>query len=167
MNYYTETNYIDHDSLRTAGSKGRDDYFEVLRRAGLECIRIPTLKTSPDGSGLFDRVVLEKKLRRVWREALSGLGRGDALFLHSPVSEKFIGYPGIIEEVRGRGCKIVNIVFDLETFFMSDYKRLARIKHAADARTEARLFAAADVMICHNERMKDSYEGRNGNYLYR
>lgn len=155
MNYYTETNYIDHDDLRTAGGKGRDDYFEVLRRAGLECIRIPTLKTSPYGSGPFSRIRLEKKLRKAWREALSGLGKGDVLFLHSPVSEKFLGYPGIIEEVHERGCRIVNIVFDLETFFKSDYKRLAKLKHAMDSRTESRLFAAADLMICHNKRMRD------------
>ena len=155
MNYYTETNYIDHDSLRTAGGKGRDDYFEVLRRAGLECIRIPTIKTSPDGSGLFERLRIEKKLRQAWRKALSGLGKGDALFLHSPVSEKFIGYPAIIEEVHERGCIIVDIVFDLETFFKSDYKRLTTLKHAADKRTESRLFAASDLLICHNAKMKD------------
>jgi len=155
MNYYTETNYIDHDSLRTAGGKGRDDYFEVLRRSGLECIRIPTVKTSPDSSGLFERIKNERRLRQAWRGALSGLGKGDTLFLHSPVSEKFLGYPAIIEEAHDRGCKIVNIVFDLETFFKSDYKRLALIKHAADSRTESRLFAAADLIICHNKKMKD------------
>ena len=155
MNYYTETNYIDHDRLRTAGGKGRDDYFEVLRRAGLECIKIPTVKSSPDESGLINRIKIEKKLRRAWRESLSGLEEGDAVFLHSPVSEKFIGYPGIIEKLHKRGCVIVNIVFDLETFFKSDYKKLASLKHAADSRTESRLFAASDLMICHNKKMKE------------
>lgn len=155
MNYYTETNYIDHDSLRTAGGKGRDDYFEVLRRTGLECIRIPTVRTSPDGVGLRDRIAIEKKLKHAWREALSELGKGDTLFLHSPVSEKFTGYPGIVEEVHRRGCRIIDIVFDLETFFKSDYKSLASIKHAADSRTESRLFETADLLICHNKKMKD------------
>ena len=154
MYYYTETNYIDHDSLRTAGGKGRDDYFEVLRRVGLERIRIPTVKDSPELSG-FRRLAAEKKLRSVWREALSGLKKGDAVFLHSPVSEKFIGYPGIIEDIHRRGCKVVNIVFDLETFFKSDYRRLAAIKHAADRWTEAHIFRTSDLLICHNSRMKE------------
>ena len=154
MNYYTETNYIDHDSLRTAGGKGRDDYFEVLRRTGLECILIPTVKTTASVTGLR-RIFVERKLRRAWRRALACLGEGDTIFLHSPVSEKFIGYPGIIEDLHKRGCKIVNIVFDLETFFKSDYRRFASVKHAADRRTEARLFSAADTVICHNSKMRE------------
>ena len=154
MNYYTETNYIDHDSLRTAGGKGRDDYFEMLRRTGLERILIPTVKDSP-GVSCLKRISVEKKLRTVWRTALNGLGKGDTIFLHSPVSEKFIGYPGIIEELHERGCKVVDIVFDLETFFRSDYRRLASLKHAADKLTEARIFRIADLIICHNSRMKE------------
>ena len=154
MNYYTETNYIDHDSLRTAGGKGRDDYFEVLRRCGLECIRIPTLRRQ-GGISALQRPVLEMRLRRAWRKALSGLGHGDTLVLHSPVSEKFLAYPQVIKEVRGRGCRIVNIVFDLETFFKSDYRHFAHFKHAADRKQEAALFGMSDVIICHNEKMKD------------
>ena len=154
MNYYTETNYIDHDSLRTAGGKGRDDYFEVLRRGGLERILIPTVKDSPGVSGL-KRISVEKKLRTVWRTALNGLEKGDTIFLHSPVSEKFTGYPGIIEKLHDRGCKVVDIVFDLETFFRPDYRRFASLKHAADELTEARIFRTADLIICHNRRMKE------------
>lgn len=154
MNYYTETNYIDHDSLRTAGGKGRDDYFEVLRRCGLECIRIPTLR-KPSGLSVIQRPLLELGLRRAWRKALSGLREGDTLVLHSPVSEKFLAYPSVIKEVRDRGCRIIDIVFDLETFFMSDYRHFARLKHEADRRTEAALFEMSDVIICHNDRMKE------------
>lgn len=154
MDYYTETNYIDHDQLRTAGGKGRDDYFEVLRRAGLTCIRIPTLRNAAEVS-LSDRVALERRLRNAWREGLSGIGPGDTLVLHSPVSEKFTGYVKVIEEVRRRGCRIVDIVFDLETFFKSDYRRLAAVKHAMDSRTETALFGISDAIICHNDRMKD------------
>ena len=154
MNYYTETNYIDHDSLRTAGGKGRDDYFEVLRRCGLKRIRIPTLR-KPSGLPLIQRPLLERRLRKAWRKALSHLGEGDTLVLHSPVSEKFLAYPSVIKEVKNRGCRIIDIVFDLETFFMSDYRRFAWLKHEADRRTEAALFEMSDVIICHNERMKE------------
>lgn len=154
MNYYTETNYIDHDQLRTAGGKGRDDYFEVLRRCGLDRISIPVVRPAADIS-LIQRLGMERTLRRVWKEALSVLGSGDTLVLHSPVSEKFTGYTKLIQEVSSRGCRIINIVFDLETYFRSDYRRFAGLKHALDRRTEAELFRIADVIICHNERMKE------------
>ncbi|MBE6041889.1 MAG: hypothetical protein E7220_05135 [Clostridiales bacterium] len=154
MNYYTETNYIDHDDLRTAGGKGRDDYFEVLRRTGLKCIRIPTLKKKADSSPV-DRIKLEAQLRRAWNKELSVLKDGDVIVLHSPVSEKFLGYPGVIRRASKRGCHIVNIVFDLETFYKSDYSKAAAFKHFLDRRTEAAIFDTADVLIVHNERMKD------------
>ena len=154
MEYYTETNYIDHDQLRTAGGKGRDDYFEVLRSCGLKCIRIPVVRPAAD-IDLIQRLKMEKDLRRVWKEALSVLGDGDSVVLHSPVSEKFTGYTGLIRDVSRRGCRIINIVFDLETYFMSDYRRFAGFKHALDKRTEAALFRISDVVICHNERMKE------------
>ena len=154
MNYYTVTNYIDHDQLRTAGGKGRDDYFEVLRRTGLEPIVIPTVKSALR-IPVTERFSLEQKLRNVWRSALSGLGEGDVLVLHSPVSEKFLGITTIIEEVCERGCKIIDIVFDLETFFKSDYSRFAGFKQTADRLTEAGLFELSDVIICHNDKMKD------------
>lgn len=154
MKYYTETNYMDHDDLRTAGGKGRDDYFEVLRRCGLECIRIPTLRKSTSLS-IADRLLLETRLRKVWKDNLSNLGEGDVLVLHSPVSEKFTGYSRVIKKVKKRGCRIVNIVFDLETFFMSDYRKAAYVKHAFDAKSEADLFRMSDVLIVHNEKMKE------------
>ena len=154
MDYYTETNYFDHDELRTSGGKGRDDYFEAIRRTGLECIRIPTIRRSKDLS-LSQRIRLESDLRREWDKALKNLGQGDTLVLHSPPSEKFLGFTGVIRRVQKRGCRIVAIVFDLETFFKSDYKRAARVKQMLNRRIEAALFRMADVIIVHNDRMKD------------
>ena len=46
MNYYVETNFYDHDGLVTSGGKGRDDYFEMMRRCGLKRIVIPTVKSA-------------------------------------------------------------------------------------------------------------------------
>lgn len=154
MKYYTETNYMDHDELRTAGGKGRDDYFEAVRRTGLSCIRIPTLRKKTTLT-LADRVRLERDLKKVWTRRLSCLGEGDVLVLHSPVSEKFIGYSSVIRKVKRKGCKIIDIVFDLETFFMSDYRRAAKVKHLLDSKAEAELFEMSDVLIVHNEKMKE------------
>lgn len=154
MNYYTETNYIDHDELRTAGGKGRDDYFEVLRRTGLKCIRIPMFR--PAGNiNFIQRMRMERCLKTAWKVSLYGLGEGDTLVLHSPISEKFLGYADFIPTVRKRGCKIIDIVFDLETFFKPDYKSFAEFKHRKDRQTEAVLFRRSDAVICHNEKMKE------------
>lgn len=154
MNYYTETNYIDHDQLRTAGGKGRDDYFEVFRRCGLSRISIPVLRPE-NRISVFSRLKMERELAFEWRRSLKDIGEGDVLFIHSPVSEKFSGYASIIKEVKNRGCRIIDVVFDLETFFLPDYRNLARIKQAIDRKTEAALFGMSDAVICHNERMKE------------
>ena len=153
MIYYTETNYYDHDTLMNSLSKGRDDYFEVLRRMGFECIRIPTIRTTRFLSPL-ERIRYERDLALAWKKALRNLGKGDTLVIHSPNSEKFTGFAGLIKEVRSRGCKIITIIFELEMFFTSSYASGAGIKRKIARDTERRLFELSDAVVVHNDRMK-------------
>ena len=157
MVYYTETNYWDHDTIRTAHGKGRDDYFEVLRRMGFRCIKIPTVRT---GNPHFasERFTQERKLYRAWVKCTDNLGQGDILIIHSPNSEKFLKYGSVIRRIRKRGCKIIVILFELETFFWVDYARFGRVKRAAAKHLESVLFKTADVIIAHNDKMKEKLE---------
>ena len=154
MKYYVETNFYDHDSLVTSGGKGRDDYFEMMRRTGLRRIRIPVLKRARHVSAA-DRIRLEAQLPGVWREALKGLGEGDVLFVHNPPSEKFMLFYRVLSEVQRRGCRIVIVVFDLEQFLTPYYRASAGIKDRLSRRLERRLFGMADAMTVHNDRMKE------------
>ena len=164
MVYYTETNYWDHDTLRTSHGKGRDDYFEVLRRMGFKCIKIPTVRTGNTHSAA-ERITQERKLYRAWVKCTDDLGQGDILIIHSPNSEKFLKYGSVIRRIRKRGCKVIVILFELETFFRADYARFGRIKRAAAKHLESILFRTADVIIAHNDKMKARLEsiGVNGN----
>lgn len=157
MVYYTETNYWDHDTLRTSHGKGRDDYFEVLRRMGFQCIRIPTVRTG-DPHFALERIIQERKLVKVWNKCTADLGKGDVLIIHSPNSEKFMQYGSVIRRIRKRGCKVIVILFELETFFRVDYDRFGRIKRAAAKHIESILFKTADVIIAHNDKMKARLE---------
>ncbi len=154
MEFYVETNYFDHDGLMNACGKGRDDYFEVLRRCGLKCIRISMLKREA-GVSFVERIRIERGLVRTWNRALKDLGEGDTLFIHTPPSEKFTGLTSVIRKVRKRGCQIGVIVFDLEEFITPYYRKAAALKYRISRRQEAQLFRLADVMIVHNSEMKD------------
>ena len=154
MNYYVETNFFDHDGLVTSGGKGRDDFFEMMERSGFACISIPTLKVSSEISPA-ERLRLEISLRKAWRDSLRDLGAGDTLFVHHPPSEKFTGFAREIERVRKRGCRIVIIVFDLESYLKPYYRSIGMIKYAASISEEKSLFRIADTIIVHTERMKD------------
>lgn len=153
MIYYTETHYYDHDKLMNSLSKGRDDYFEVLRRMGLKKITIPTLKPHRFLS-VRERIALEAKAARAWEKAVRHLGKGDTLVIHTPNSEKHLGYAPLIKKLRGRGCKVVTIVFELETFFTMEYRRFAGLKRRGSVRTERELFECSDAIVVHNDRMK-------------
>ena len=153
MIYYTETVHYDHDLLKNSLSKGRDDYFEVLRRMGFRRIAIPPFRPRRFLS-LKERVIFELRLTDAWRKSLKVLKAGDTLIIHSPNSEKFIAFADMIRRLHKKGCRIVTITFELETFFMMDYRRFARIKRSASKRTEAVLFNVSDAVVVHNDVMK-------------
>lgn len=154
MDYYTETNYYDRDKLMVSTGKGRDDYFEMFKRCGLQRIEIRMFKHDQRVDPV-QRLRMESGLRREWKEALSGLGEGDTLFLPTPPSEKFTGLSALIRQVRARGCRICIVVFDLEDFITPYYKGLKGLKSAMSHRLESELFGLADVMMVHNDRMRD------------
>ena len=153
MIYFTETLYYNHDTLMNALSKGRDDYFEVLRRMGFTKISIPVFRKSRFMS-VRERIRCERQLAHAWKDAVKPLRAGDILIIHSPCSEKFLSYSRIIKKLHDRGVKIITITFELETFFVMDYRRLAGAKRMLSKRTEAVLFRNSDAMVVHNDVMK-------------
>ena len=160
MIFYTETLHYNHDSLMNALSKGRDDYFEVLRRMGFTRISVPSFRKSRFMSA-GDRIAFEANLTRAWRKAVSHLKPGDTLIIHSPNSEKFLAYSGLIRSLHKKGIRIITLTFELETFFRMDYRRFARLKRFTSKRTEAKLFRNSDAIVVHNDVMKNKL-GRVG-----
>ena len=158
MIYYTETLHYDHDTLKNALGKGRDDYFEVLRRMGFERIAIPSFRKKRFMS-VRERIDVEKSLTAAWKAALRRLKAGDTLIIHSPNSEKFLAYAHMIKKLHSRGVRIIVLTFELETFFKMDYRRFARIKRFSSKRTEAILFRCADAVVVHNDVMKSRLGG--------
>lgn len=167
MIYYTETLFYDHDTCMNSLSKGRDDYFEMLRRMGYKCISIPIFRPRRFLS-VYERLSFDRGVYKAWQSKLKGLGRGDILVIHSPSSEKFFGYANLIKEVRSRGCRIVTIVFELETFFHMDYRRFGGLKRAASVKIEEELFDISDAIVVHNDVMKERLEsvGVDGNKMF-
>ncbi len=153
MIYYTETLHYDHDSLKNALGKGRDDYFEVLRRMGFTRIAIPSFRKRRFMS-YRERINVDFSLTRAWKKALKKLRPGDTLIIHSPNSEKFLAYAHMIKRMHDRGVNIIVLTFELETFFVMDYRRFAGLKRYSSKRTEAILFRNADAFVVHNDVMK-------------
>lgn len=154
MIYHIETYYYNQESILNASGKGRDDYFEMLRRCGSKGIVIKTLNPH-SGKVLLDRIMFEKELYIQWRTCLKDLNKDDILFIHTPASKKFIGMHSILKNAKRRGCKIVTIVFDLEEFMLPFYDNCAKLKNVLSRRLEKELFFLADVMMVHNSCMKD------------
>ena len=134
-------------------SKGRDDYFEVLRRMGCIRISVPSFRKSRFMS-VRERLSFELDLTRAWKKALRTVRPGDTLIIHSPNSEKFLAYAGMIRRLHNRGVRIITITFELETFFVMDYRRFAFAKRMTSKRTEAVLFRNSDAIVVHNDVMK-------------
>lgn len=153
MIYYTETKPWDHDKLMNSLSKGRDDYFEVLHRMGMTGIAIPVYRPQRFLS-LRERLILEYKTTKAWKAAVKGLGNGDILVIHSPCSEKFTSYAEIIKKLRKKGCRVITIMFELETFFDMDHRNAAYLKRATSRRIENRLLEISDAVVVHNDLMK-------------
>ena len=153
MNYYTETLHYDHDSLKNALGKGRDDYFEVLRRMGFTRIAIPSFRKSRFMSA-GERIRFEHRLTNAWKKALKQIKPGDTLVIHSPNSEKFLAYAKMIKKLHDRGIRIITLTFELETFFVMDYRRFAWLKRFSSKLTEAILFRSSDAIVVHNDVMK-------------
>ena len=101
MIYYTETLHYNHDSLMNALSKGRDDYFEVLRRMGFTRISVPSFRKSRFMS-IRERLAFEYELTRAWKKALRQLKAGDTLIIHSPNSEKFLAYAELVKRIHDK-----------------------------------------------------------------
>ena len=153
MIYYTETLHYNHNTLMNALGKGRDDYFEVLRRMGFTRIAIPSVRKRRFMT-VKERFGMEYCLTYEWRKAMDLLRPGDTLIIHSPNSEKFLAYSHLIKRLHNKGVKIITITFELETFFVMDYRRFARLKRETSKRTEAVLFRNSDAMVVHNDVMK-------------
>lgn len=153
MDFYIDTRNRDIEDLRISGAKGHIDFFNVMSRIGLTCISIPSVRKK-DSLTATERILLEARLQRIWRQKLSKLGSGDRLILHNPPSEKFLGLPEVIREVRRRGCRIITVIFDPEQFYLPDYKEGAEIKHFLDRKLEEYLFGISDVIVAHTDVMK-------------
>ena len=158
MIYYTTTGYYNHDTLMNSLSKGRDDYFECLNRMGFKRIDVPVLRPHRFLS-YPERIKMEMRVTAAWHRMLGAIGSGDILVIHTPSSEKFFSYAPLIARVRTRGCRVVTIVFELETFFEMDYRRLGGLKRSASVATERRLFDVSDAIVVHNDVMKKKLEG--------
>ena len=153
MIYFTQTVYYDHGLQKNALGKGRDDFFEIFRRMGYRMLAIPSFKPRRHLS-VRERMIVEMKLTQAWRKSLKVLRSGDTLIIHSPNSEKFMAFAGLMKKLHNKGVKIITVTFELETFFVMDYKRFARFKRSASKRTEAELFELSDAIVVHNDVMK-------------
>lgn len=154
MKYYLK----ERDALesRNAGSKARNDVETVAEQLGFQPVDV-VLPYKPTDR-LWDAVAAHLHIYRFFRKQLSSLKRGDELLVQFPPRSHSVLFPKLYRDLRHRGVKVMFLIHDLERM---RYSRLGDVRLKKRVRIlleESRLIKEADVIICHNEKMKGFLE---------
>lgn len=137
---------------RNAGGKARDD---VLRALG-DCTK--TLEIEPSASADITRatrsIAAHFANAGAWNDGLSNLERGDVVVIQFPLTCHSVFAASVFKRYKKKGIRIVLLIHDLESIRMSRKQTTDRLQKLRIRLEELKALRLADVIIAHNERMK-------------
>ena len=159
MNYYINERKIDATG-RTAWSKAREDAERICADEGYKELSVCPPVSDRVNAGLTGKLRGHLEARKVWAEALAGLGAGDALLIQLPVVHNCYALAGLLRRAGRRGVRIIGLVHDLETLRMSIDKNVSLRSRLRMHLEESGVLRACHRLIVHNEKMLSLMESQ-------
>ncbi len=153
--YFTQEIRTEEGYARTAGIKARDDVAAILRGAGWQEILIDVPAEDRASQSAPEKLLYHEKLRRVWKDALSELERGDTLLIQFPLVNHFITDSLVLRDLKRRGVRVALLIHDLDMLraaLRSDLSVGERVRLQVEEKDCLRV---SDALIVHNRGMKD------------
>lgn len=145
--YYTG---LANQTRQTAGAKAPSDILTLCEKRGYKFIPLP----SPNESLPKPVLHVWKYIRAVqfWRGILKTLQKGDVLIFQYPLYASRVLSP-YIDKIQKKGIRLIVLIHDLETL-RKGIEGAIQVNESVVNQLENVLLPKFDVVICHNERMK-------------
>lgn len=146
------------ENRKNAGSKARNDVESICTELGYRPLDVE-LPYKPS-KNLAAAVYNNAHIYNFFRKKLSVLSRGDELLVQFPPRSHSVFFPRLFQSLRKKGITVTFLVHDLERMrfiHLSDMRFRKRIRILLE---ESLLLKQADIIICHNEKMKGFLENQ-------
>ncbi len=139
MRYFIEET---NDHEQHAGTKARQDVCDILTSLGWQPLKV----RKRYGGNTIDKFKAIPDVYFDWKKISKTVSSGDVVLVQYPINT----YPKVapfalpaLHKMKSKGARIIMIIHDLE-----------RLRTDSDV-SESKFFSLADVIICHNDAMKD------------
>ncbi|MBO7689724.1 MAG: sugar transferase [Clostridia bacterium] len=159
MSFYflKERDALEH-SKKNAGSKARNDVEAIATALGYAPldVELPYKPSSSLAASIHDNV----RIYAFFKEKLSVLQKGDSLLVQFPPRSHSVLFPRLYQKLRRKGVHVTFLIHDLERMRYIHLTDVSFKKRVRILLEESLLLKQADVIICHNEKMKQFLVGQ-------
>ena len=141
---------------KNAGSKARNDVETIVSSLGWQPLDV--VLPYKENQSLLASIAANGKIYAFFRKQLSTLKAGDALLVQFPPRSHSVLFPKLYADLRCRGVHVTFLIHDLERMRYSKLRDVPLKKRIRILLEETRLLKEADVIICHNGKMKTFLE---------
>ena len=147
MVYYTG---YEEATRNTAGGKAPADIKKLCEKRGYSFVKI--LMPSPNLPAILQKIWKYNFAKKYWENLCNTLKKGDVFIYQHPLYVKHLAAK-YISKIKKNGVKLVVLIHDLESLRKGIEGFIKNNGHINDE-VELTLFKEFDVIICHNEKMK-------------
>lgn len=147
MVYYTG---YEEATRNTAGGKAPADIKKLCEKRGYSFVKI--LMPSPNLPAILQKIWKYNFAKKYWENLCNALKKGDVFIYQHPLYVKHLAAK-YISKIKKNGVKLVVLIHDLESLRKGIEGFIKNNGHINDE-VELTLFKEFDVIICHNEKMK-------------
>lgn len=143
--------------MTNAGGKARADMNRILAEWGASPLVVEAIPDR-DNLGSTKKAMVHAETYRSWRKALATVPDGSVLIVQVPSTAHTVFFSRVVRLCKKRGIRLVVIVHDLDTFRMALTPGASRKNRIRTGLEEKALVQGADVLVLHNESMRDVAE---------
>ena len=137
---------------KNAGSKARNDVESIVESIGYEAVDV--VLPYRESRNLADSFKTHVKIAAFFKKQLSGLQAGDELLVQFPPRSHSVFLPLLFRSLRKSGVHVTFLIHDLERMRFSKLADMPFKKRLRILIEETLLMRQANILICHNEKMK-------------
>lgn len=156
--YYVTERRPEDAHLKNATNKARADVEATFRSLQMTEIKID-IAFRGENASIGASLKEHRETYGIWKDALSFLQKGDALFVQMPAISHCIYLGRLFSSLRKKGVKVILLIHDLEKLRFveaEDVPFKTRVRQRLD---ETSVLKSADLIIAHNPKMAKYLEG--------
>ena len=157
MKYYTEETETRDNTKRTAGIKARDDISKILTNIGYKQLNVNVDKANYSTKNKLKKLTNHFHIRKIWKKSLEQLNDGDELIIQFPLINHSLFLTNLFSEIHDKKhVKIILLIHDIEILRVNKNASVGFSTKMRNKLEETNLLNICDVMICHNQKMKEA-----------